>query len=245
MLDVAVLVLPDRHVVERQVRECGEASVAPRSASPALGFQLRPDRSFDLGDLGHQLARPWPRPSPLGLADLLRGGVAARLRVLELQDRGAALFVEAQEAHGELRRALEVVEPAALRAPGRMQAALSRIHRMSCMGPNPGFAITVQHFGLASARPGSLDVRARLCPRFLVPPRGRWSAGRRQETCEDPIRRRRGLRTPQSGPKVGGKAHPGRGCEDPRPATATPTPRPAREGLAPPRHSIRPAAALQ
>ena len=49
---------------------------------------------LEVSDLGHQRAGAAFVLRLLRLADLLRGGVAARLRLLEFRDRGAAALVE-------------------------------------------------------------------------------------------------------------------------------------------------------
>src|SRR5262249_3641389 len=61
-----------------------------------LRFQRR-DRRLQLGHLGHQLVGERVVFLGLGLANLLRGGVAARLRLLEPGDGATAALVDAQK----------------------------------------------------------------------------------------------------------------------------------------------------
>src|SRR5690348_1570782 len=64
------------------------------------GFLLRlhrRDRALELGDFGHQCLRACRVRGPLGLADLLRRRIAARLRLLEPENARAPAFVETEE----------------------------------------------------------------------------------------------------------------------------------------------------
>src|SRR5262249_47823583 len=57
----------------------------------------RRDRVLELGDLGHQRARGGIVLRPLRFGDLLGGGVAARLCLLELGNAGATALVDGDE----------------------------------------------------------------------------------------------------------------------------------------------------
>ncbi len=95
-LDVVVLILAVRHLVVRQVRDLRQLFLQ-RLGGRLLLLLHRRDRGLEFGDLGHQLLRGGFVLLGLGLADVLRGGVAARLRLLKLGDQRAARLVERQQ----------------------------------------------------------------------------------------------------------------------------------------------------
>ena len=91
-LDIVVLVLADRHVVERHVGDHRQRVVERLVETTLLGLGAL-DEALDLADLGLQ---------PLGqrhvlvahrIADLLRGGVAAFLCLLQVDEMLAARLV--------------------------------------------------------------------------------------------------------------------------------------------------------
>ena len=75
------------------------ASSSSAEACFLLRFHRR-DRVLEVGDLRHQGAGARVVLRLLRLADLLRGGVAARLHLLELRDRRAAPLVARDQARG-------------------------------------------------------------------------------------------------------------------------------------------------
>ena len=92
-LDIVVLVLAVRRIVERQVGDRGELHIERRSGLPLGRLQFR-HRRLEPGDLGAIIVRRDTILARHRHADLLRNGVAPLLRGLERQDRRPALFVE-------------------------------------------------------------------------------------------------------------------------------------------------------
>ena len=92
-LDVVVGAGANRHVGKRQVRDDGE-SIHERLVELTFLLGSRSDDLFQLGDLGHKLGGRRLVLRRLRLANLLRGGVAARLRLLQLRHVAAARLVE-------------------------------------------------------------------------------------------------------------------------------------------------------
>ena len=107
IFDIAVLVRTLGHIIERRIGDLCELALQRGGGVLLLRFHLR-DRGFQLRHLGHQRLRCRLVLLRLGLTDLLRGGVAARLPLLQFGDQRAALLVERQQA---LRQRFE---PAAL-----------------------------------------------------------------------------------------------------------------------------------
>ena len=87
--------------------------VASRSRRALVGLALRRlallDHVLEARHLLHQGLGRRLVLARLGLADLLGGGVAARLRLLQFLNRGAALLVQAQNS---IQRGLRIVETA-------------------------------------------------------------------------------------------------------------------------------------
>src|SRR5689334_11918608 len=95
-LDIGRLIRPDRDVLSRNVRDCGEIveEGLVRLALLRLTFLYR---DLEARDLLLQSLGPRLILGRLGLTDFLRGRVPLRLRVLSFLNRGTALFVQAQD----------------------------------------------------------------------------------------------------------------------------------------------------
>src|SRR5690606_37037261 len=91
-LDVIVLVLADRNVVERNIRHNGE-SIIQRLIELTAGCLAALDERLQLGDLALELLGELEVLGGHCLADLLRGGVLAGLRVLQLRQVGATRLI--------------------------------------------------------------------------------------------------------------------------------------------------------
>src|SRR4026209_1748930 len=87
----------DRNVGSRHVWNGGEQSAQLVVEPLLLGLALL-NRGLQRGDLVHQPLRRGFILARLSLADLLRGGVAAGLRLLQFLNRAAALLVQAQNS---------------------------------------------------------------------------------------------------------------------------------------------------
>ena len=95
--DIVVLVLANRHVVERNVGNTHQM-VVQLAADDTLFLFRRRQCGLQLGNLGLQLFRQFRILLRHGGADVLGGGVAARLHLLNLQDDGAAFFIERDQS---------------------------------------------------------------------------------------------------------------------------------------------------
>ena len=180
MLDVAGLVLALRHFGERQVRDRRQNLVQLLLGRLRLGLQRR-QRHLQLIDLGHQLLRRGLVLLRLGRADLLRRRVPPRLRLLGLQDRGAAALVDGEQIR---RRKLLLDSSSSGRRFSALSnsAAFSRIHLMSCIvgflgrcsvfaGIRRGLISAANPLSQRFAGPVCLRRRARRVP-FSVSPQG-------------------------------------------------------------------------
>ncbi len=129
LLAVGLLVGPDGHVVERQVGDFGER-LLQRLARLLLRRLRLGHGVLQRRDLGHQRLGARLVLLRLGLADLLGGGVAAGLHVLQRGDGGAARLVEpmSRAAAGSAPRFVSARSSA---------SGLSRIQRMSSMSNVP------------------------------------------------------------------------------------------------------------
>ena len=101
-------VRPDRHVGCGRVGNGGEQR-SKLVVEPLLARLARLDRVLEACDLVHEALRRRLVLLRLGVADLLGGGVAARLRLLQFLNRRAAFLVEAEKA---IQRRARVVEAA-------------------------------------------------------------------------------------------------------------------------------------
>ena len=93
MLHIAVLVGAVRHFIKRQVRNLRELRLQLVFDLLHRGFKLG-QLGLEFADLGHQRVGAHIVLSLLGLADLLRGRVAPRLRLLRCLNGRAALFID-------------------------------------------------------------------------------------------------------------------------------------------------------
>src|SRR5262245_33098019 len=95
-LDISTLVVAVGHIVGRQVGKLGKPFLQAGFRLLGCRFERR-DAVLQLGDLGHQLVGARVVLLGFGLADLLGGGVAARLRLLQLGNGATAALVAAQK----------------------------------------------------------------------------------------------------------------------------------------------------
>ena len=93
---VARLVRTFRHVVTRQVRNDFERRLDLGIDAPLLVLTGR-DRALEVLDFAHQFGGERVVLCGLGLTDILRYGIAARLRVLQNGEANAALLIECGE----------------------------------------------------------------------------------------------------------------------------------------------------
>ena len=128
-LDVVVLVLADRHVRVRRVRDVRERLVE-RGARLALGPLQRRRAVLEARHFGHQLLRararpswPWPGRSP----STGRCGAPAQPAGRRWRRGGAR--------RGRSARPTAAASPRFVR-PSSKASGLSRMKRMSCMGEN-------------------------------------------------------------------------------------------------------------
>src|SRR4029079_19589527 len=108
-LDVALFICAVRHIGARQVRDDLER-LPDLSIELALVVLALRNPIFELGNLTHQVRHRRVVFRRLSLADLFRGGIAARLGILKSRQAGPALVVEGYD-FGRLR-----LEPAPLQA---------------------------------------------------------------------------------------------------------------------------------
>src|SRR5437588_4478918 len=96
MLDVVAWFFPVGHVVERQIRYLRKR-IVERFRSHLLRRLQRGDGLFERSDLRHELGGLFLILGFLGLADFLRGGVAACLGGLQLKDFLAPRLVQGDQ----------------------------------------------------------------------------------------------------------------------------------------------------
>ena len=151
LLDVAVLVLADRHVRR------SACSGSRRGASSSAAFGL-PLRRLELRhvilqprDLGHQRLRARLVLPRLRLPDLLRERVPPLLRRLQRGDGGAARLVERDQLARHAARARASARPSS------NASGFSRMKRMSCMA---GAYLRCHSGAERSEEPGTHEHRA-------------------------------------------------------------------------------------
>ena len=129
-LDIVVLVLADRHIVERHVGDDGQFRFHS-AVDLALARLARPKERLDLGDLALQPFGQRHVAGAHGVADLLRGGVAALLLRLQFAQMSAAILIQLQD--GADGRPSGVFRIRALDQRLTSASGFSRIHLISSM----------------------------------------------------------------------------------------------------------------
>ena len=104
VLDIAMLVDAVGNIVGRQVGNLREQFLELAGCLLLIGLQRR-NGVLEFGDLRHQRAGAGIVLGALGFGDFLRGRVAARQRLLQLGDAGAAALVDRNETRSLERKA--------------------------------------------------------------------------------------------------------------------------------------------
>ncbi len=92
-LNIVAFILAERHIIKRNIGNGGQC-VAQFLAEAALVFFRMGEKIFQFAHFGLQLFSRAHVLCGHGLADFLRGGIAALLRCLHLADMLAALFIQ-------------------------------------------------------------------------------------------------------------------------------------------------------